>query len=631
MCGIAGLVSFDAPVARAELEPMAKAIAHRGPDSEGFFTDGPCGLAFRRLAVIDLVTGEQPMTARGATVAFNGEIYNYRELKAVLSKVGHTFRTQSDTEVLLHAYLQWGEQCTSRIDGMFAFALWDSSKRALFAARDRFGKKPFYFAVHGKQLLFGSELKALRAHRACPTELNPAALHQYLAFEYVPAPQSILKGVSKLEAGHQLIFDERGLRQQAYYTLPEAPKGSLLHRARAFAQRAEEDAAKGLRDALQVAVQHRLVADVPVGIFLSGGIDSTAIAALAMQSAEKKVQTFSIAFAESEFDESPHARAAAQALGTEHHEAHLTAKHCLDLIPKIAEQLDEPFADGSYVPTFLLSQYARRQVTVALGGDGADELFAGYEPFAVDAVGRWMHEVPAGALEAARRVLGHLPASDGYMNLGFKARTFLAGVAQDEAVRHQAWIGSFQPPELDALLRPEFRQGAADAYAPIRVFAQQRPERGLEWALRYYVAFYLAGDILTKVDRASMAASLEVRSPFLDTAVVEYVFKQPLHYKLRFGQRKWLLKRALKGLVPTAILRRKKHGFALPLAQWLKGPLRALRDELLSESALQRGGIFEAKPVRELIDAHDAGRADHRKPLWTLLMFELWRRRWSAA
>jgi asparagine synthase (glutamine-hydrolysing) len=632
MCGIAGIVSFDVAPSHDALQKMAGALIHRGPDDEGLFVDGPCGFAFRRLAIIDLATGQQPMSAQRCTVAFNGEIYNYRELKALLVAEGHSFRTTSDTEVLLHAYLQWGADFSRHIDGMFAVAIWDATNQTLHAARDRFGKKPFYFTVKGRQLLFASELKALRTHSECPRELDREAFHRYLAFEYVPSPKSILKGVYKLEAGHQLAFNAKGLRQHAYYSLPAARARPLTEELRFFSKSAVQEASSQLLTKLSAAVKRRLVADVPVGVFLSGGIDSTAVTALAVRESGHKVQTFSVAFDDAQFDESAYARTAAASLGTDHHEAHLSAQHCLDLVPKLAEQLDEPFADASYLPTFLLSQFTKQKVTVALGGDGADELFAGYDTFVAHGVGQLAHHLPASVLQTALRAAELLPTSTGYMSLEFKLRTFLQGVVADDTSRHQAWIGSFQPAEIVSLLTPAFRPVAPDdVYAPIRAFAQSRNERGLEWVLRYYFTFYLADDILTKVDRASMAASLEVRSPFLDTDLVDFVFKQPLHYKLRPWGRKWLLRQALRGIVPDPILRRAKHGFALPVAQWLNGPLRELREDLLGESALKAGGIFEPAAVRQLIEDHDLGRADRRKQLWTLLMFELWRRRWAHA
>ncbi|MBL9038880.1 MAG: asparagine synthase (glutamine-hydrolyzing) [Archangium sp.] len=629
MCGVAGIVSFEVPPSRETLERMSLALAHRGPDDSGLFLDGPCGLAFRRLAVIDLVSGHQPMSALGATLVFNGEIYNHLELKHQLVARGHAFKTTSDTEVLLHAYLEWGAALTEHIDGMFAFAIWDSRTRTLHAARDRFGKKPFYYSLRGQTLLFASELKALRTHRACPSELDVQSLHHYLAFEYVPTPRTILRDVHKLEAGHQLTFDGRQLHARRYYALPQAPERSLNQRLTSWSPRAADDAAGELLGTLTDAVRRRLIADVPIGVFLSGGIDSAAIAALVARE-RPRPKTFTIAFDEAEFDESRYARDVAEALGTDHHELRLSPTACLDLVPQLAEQLDEPFADASYIPTFLLSRFTRQHTTVALSGDGADELFGGYATFAAHSAGEVAHRLPHRLAKAALDATSGLPASSGYLPFTFKLRTFLQGVGADDVVRHQAWLGSFQPHHLAGLLSPAFApgDGGAKVYEPIRAFARERNERGLEQVLRFYCTFYLADDILTKVDRASMAASLEVRSPFLDTKVVENVFRLPLHHRLRPFSRKWLLKRALRGMLPPHILHRKKHGFALPVAYWLKDPLRELREDLLGEASLRSVGIFNPQRVRQLVADHDAGRYDHRKQLWTLMMFELWRRRW---
>ncbi|MFI5029053.1 MAG: asparagine synthase (glutamine-hydrolyzing) [Solirubrobacterales bacterium] len=376
MCGIAGIVSYGAPPDREALARMTRVLAHRGPDDEGLFLEGPCGLGFRRLAIIDLVTGDQPMSAGPATVVFNGEIYNYRERRTELERLGHRFETSSDTEVLLHAYLQWGEDFTPRLDGMFAFAIWDRSQRRLVAGRDRFGKKPFYYLHRGELFLFGSELKALLEHPACGRVIDRAALRRYLAFECVPTPHAIFEGVRKLREGHTLTLSSSGLREVRYFVLPPAaPEPKRGERGR----RADE-AAIGLRERLDAAVRKRLVADVPLGVLLSGGIDSSAVTALAA-ALKPGLKTFWVGFAESSFVESRYAELAARTFGTSHQSEQLSARACLDLIPRAVDQLDEPLGDASYLPTSLLSQFTRRQVTVALGGDGADELFGGYDSF----------------------------------------------------------------------------------------------------------------------------------------------------------------------------------------------------------------------------------------------------------
>ena len=629
MCGIAGFLSFEAPPDRAVLERMTRAIAHRGPDDEGHHLEGPAALGFRRLSIIDLSSGHQPMTAQGCTVVFNGEIYNYQPIRAELEKKGHVFHTTSDTEVLLHAYLEWETACVDRLEGMFAFALWNPRKRQLFAARDRFGKKPFYWARVGTTFLFGSELKALVQHPLCPRKLDGAALRRYLAFEYVPTPDSIFEGVHKLEASSALLVDERGVTERRFDPLPEPEARPLLD---GLTPRSVDEAALKLRELLAAAVKRRLVSDVPLGVFLSGGIDSSAVTAFAAREVSR-LKTFSIGFEEGTFDESHHARRAADAFGTDHYEQRLSSRDCLDLVPTLAEQLDEPFADSSYVPTFLLSRFTRQKVTVALGGDGADELFAGYDTFVAHPAGQVWGSVPRAMQQLAWAFAKKLPTSTGYMSLDFKVKTFLKGASYDEPYRHQAWIGSFTPDAIQGLLQPHWRSPGdplRDVYAPIDAFQALTRATGLDRALRYYIHTYLKDDILVKVDRASMAASLEVRAPFLDRELSRWVVTLPTALKLRGLERKWLLKRALRGIVPDELLDRKKHGFALPVATWLRGPLLPLLNDLLSASSLAQTGIFEPVAVRTLIEEHAQGLADHRKQLWTILMFELWRRRWAV-
>jgi len=629
MCGIAGILSFDEPPDRAALGRMTRTLAHRGPDDEGFYVDGPCALGSRRLSVIDLATGRQPMIADGCAIVFNGELYNYRELRAELGAKGRRFRTASDTEVLLNAWLEWDRGCVEHLEGMFAFAVWDPRGRRLFVARDRFGEKPLYWARARRTFMFASELKALLEHPACPRRIDGRALRRYLAFEYVPTPDCIFEQVHKVEASSTLTVDERGLTERRYDPLPEPEPRPLVE---ALAPRAADEAAATLRELLHAAVKRQLESDVPLGVFLSGGIDSSAVAACAALEVPQ-IKTFSIGVDEASFDESPQARRAAAALGTEHHEQRVTSRDCLDLMPRLAEQLDEPFADASYLATYLLSRFARTTVTVALSGDGADELFAGYDTFIAHPVGALWSAAPRAVQRLAARAAAALPASTGYMSLDFRLKTFLAGAGYADPYRHQAWIGSFAPDAVQALVRPEWRtatDAVRDVYGPVDAFLRGTTSRGLERVLRYYVHAYLKDDILMKVDRASMAASLEVRAPFLDHALARWVMALPLGFKLRGLSRKWLLRRALRGMVPEEILARKKHGFALPVAAWLRGPLRPLVDELLGEEAVARAGYFEPQAVRALVDAHVQRKADHRKQLWTLLMFELWRRRWTA-
>jgi len=624
MCGICGEVDLAGSPDADGVRRAAGAIAHRGPDAEGFFFDGPAGLGHRRLSILDLESGDQPMTRDGVSIAFNGEAYDFAALREELRAKGHPFTSRSDTEVVLRAYLEWGEGFAEHVHGMFALALWDSRRRKLVLARDRLGKKPIYYFARGSRVVFASELKALLAHGGVPRELDPEALVQYLACEYVPAPATILRGVRKLPAAHLAVLDERGFRLRRYWEIP-APS---QHRV------AAQDAAEELLRLLDGAVAKRLVADVPVGVFLSGGVDSTSIAALAVRH-KKPLQTFSIGFVEESFDESPWAQLAAERLGTEHVSQKFSGQDCLDLIPAAAAQLDEPFADPSFLPTLLLSRFTRRQVKVALAGDGGDELFAGYDPFLAHRPAALFARVPRPLRAALQGVVHRLPASSRNMSLDFRLKQFLRGVDAPPSLRHASWIASFLPEEIGGLLQPALRPLASREIA-FRQVLEDATRSGarpgsVDEALRYYLTRYLADDILVKADRASMAASLELRAPFLDTAVVEFAARLPWQLKMSLTRTKVLLRRALRGVVPDQILRRPKKGFGIPVAAWIRGPLRPLFEELLSERELREGGVFDPRAVRSLLQTHLEGRADLRKPLWTLLMFQLWRKHHAQA
>ena len=608
MCGICGDVDLSQPPDVEGVRRAARAIAHRGPDAEGFFAEGPAALGHRRLSILDLSTGDQPMTRDGVTIAFNGEAYDFAGLREELRGKGHPFTTRSDTEVVLRAYLEWGEEFAARVHGMFALALWDSRQRKLVLARDRLGKKPLYYFASEKRCVFGSELKALVAHGGVPRALDPQALVQYLACEYVPAPLSIYKAVRKLPAAHLAVLDARGFRLKRYWELPRPLADAPPH--------AEEE----LVSLLDRAVQKRLVADVPVGVFLSGGIDSTTIAALAARH-RKPLRTFSIGFTEESFDESPWAELAARRLGTEHSLQKFSGQDCLDLLPAAVAQLDEPFADPSFLPTLLLSKFTRQHVKVALAGDGGDELFAGYDPFLAHRPAALFARVPRPLRRLLERAVALLPASSRNMSLDFRLKQFLRGVDAPAPLRHASWLAALLPGEIASVLKPELRGLAETAFSHVA-----EPSGGIDDALHYYLTHYLADDILVKADRASMAASLELRAPFLDTAVVEFAMRLPWRTKLSWTKTKLILKRAVRGLLPEEILRRPKKGFGIPVAAWLRGPLREVAEEALAADT-----VFERPALRALFDRHLSGRADLRKPLWTLLMFQLWHKQHAGA
>ena len=625
MCGITGWASLDSRVPSPEgakdlLHSMCERMTHRGPDDEGLFVSNGTALGMRRLAIIDLVTGEQPVFNEDQSVAviLNGEIYNYREIRRELEQQGHSFSSQSDTEVLPHLYEEYADEMVQHLNGMFAFALWDAKRRRLLIARDRFGEKPLYWGVFDNTLLFASEPKVLLAHPAVKSSLNLQALRQYLSFDYVPAPLTIYEGINKLPAAHTLTLENGRIETRSYWCLSyktsEPPP-------------TEAEAADHLLELLADSVRLRLVSDVPLGVLLSGGVDSSTVAALAVRASSEAVKTFSISFAESSFDESSYARAVAKYLGTDHHEERLSANLAANLVSEIGSWMDEPFSDPSLVPTYLLSRFTRKHVTVALGGDGGDELFAGYPMYRGHRWAENYSKIP-GALRAGiiEPLVGMLPVKTKNLSFDYKATRFVTGAKYEPVARHHIWFGSFNPPEQEMLLTPDvLRNTDADIYRDARAMMAECDSRDVvEQMQSLDTRLYLAEDILTKVDRASMAVSLEVRAPFLDPRVAEFAASLPPGYKLRGRKTKYILKRAIKDSLPPFVTRRGKKGFGVPVAEWLKGKLRPLARDLLSPDRVRKAGVFNPEYVTKLQDEHERGVANHRKLLWTLLMFELW-------
>jgi asparagine synthase (glutamine-hydrolysing) len=625
MCGITGWANLDSHTPPPEgahhlLHAMCERMVHRGPDSEGLFVTSGVALGMRRLAIIDLVTGEQPVfnEDRSVAVVLNGEIYNYRELRANLEKRGHVFRSASDTEVLPHLYEEYGDGMIHELNGMFAFALWDSRKRRLLMARDRFGEKPLYWGIFDNTLLFASEPKVLLAHPSVKPALNLQALRQYLSFDYVPAPLSIYEGINKLPAAHKVTLADGRVNVERYWRLSYKTAEPVP---------SENDAADQLRELLSDAVRMRLVSDVPLGVLLSGGVDSSCVAALAVAASPEAVKTFSISFAEASFDESAYARSVAKFLGTDHHEERLSANLAANLVSEIGAWMDEPFSDPSLVPTYLLSRFTRKHVTVALGGDGGDELFAGYHMYAGLRWAEFYKRIPpslrATVVEPLVRLL---PVKTKNLSFDYKALRFVTGAKYDTIARHHVWFGSFTPEEQMQLLTPEALLATdGDIYADARQIAAECDNEDLVTRMQSVdTRLYLAEDILTKVDRASMAVSLEVRAPFLDPRVAEFAASLPCHYKLRGHKTKYILKKTVKDMLPPFVTRRGKKGFGVPVAEWLKGKLRPLARDLLSPEHVRRAGVFNPNYITRLQDEHERGVANHRKLLWTLLMFELW-------
>jgi asparagine synthase (glutamine-hydrolysing) len=614
MCGLAGFVG---PGTLADLRAMGAAIIHRGPDGEGIHLDPGqrVHLLHRRLAIVDLAGGEQPMWNEDRTVCviFNGEIYNHLELRAELLARGHTFRSDhSDTEVLVHGYEEWGEELPARLNGMFAFAIHDMPRKRLFFARDRFGKKPLYYTCTPALFAFASELTALLRHPGVGRSVDRRSLQKLFAYGFIPSPRSLYEGVRRLPGGCQMTFalDEPGtVAVRQYWQFRIEPRSDIP--ANPEATWGEE-----LRHLLSQAVRRRLMSDVPLGVFLSGGIDSSAVLAYAAAALPAgQVQTFSIGFREPSFDESAQARAVAAHFRTDHHEEILSIERALELVPQVLSRLDEPFGDPSIVPTFQLCEFARRRITVALGGDGGDELFAGYDPFKALAVARWYGAlVPAWMKGGIRKLADLLPVSDANMSLDFRIKRGLRGASYPARLWNPAWLGPLEPAELAELFREPVP--AEDVYEEaIQAWESTSAEHVVDKTLEFYTRFYLQDDILAKADRASMMVSLEVRSPFLDQDLAEFARRIPHEYKYRHGTTKYLLREAMRGVLPDAVLERRKKGFGIPLTRWLR---------TWDDGGFARAGVRVGNPAwtAATLGEHKAGKRDHRLALWCLLALE---------
>jgi len=602
---------------------MIDAQAHRGPDAWGVWSDESCALGHRRLSIIDLSdAGRQPMSNADGDIliTFNGEIYNFQQLRRELESLGRNFRTRTDTEAIIYAYERWGVDCLAKLRGMFAFAIWDRRRRRLFLARDRVGKKPLFYAQLGDCFLFASELQGILADREVPREVEPRAIDSYLSYGYTPAPQTAFKGVYKLPPAHYMTLDLKPSgfekRVERYWSLQYEPKLRI----------GEEEAREVLREKMTEAVRLRMISDVPLGAFLSGGIDSSVVVGLMARASGAKVKTFSIGFNEAAYDETAHARRIAERWETDHHEF-IVEPDALSILPKLVRHYGEPYADSSAIPTFYVAQMTRRHVTVALNGDGGDESFAGYERYLANYLAERMRSVP-GAAMAARALSRVIPDSIDPKSRTRRARRFLAVASRPMAERYPRWLKMFQDEAKPRLYSRDFiglLNGAVDESltSPVEGSAPPHP---VDAAMSLDVASYLPYDLLVKVDITSMANSLEARSPFLDHEVMEFAARLPVEIKFRGGRLKSLLKRAFADLLPPENVNRRKMGFGVPVGQWFRGPLRdLLRDSLLSRQAFQRG-YFREPEVRRLIEEHLERRADHSFQLWTLLMMELWHR-----
>ena len=617
---------------------MTEALYRRGPDDQGLYIDseGGCGLGHRRLSIVDLDGGHQPLaTADGNIQAIvNGEIYNFHRLRAELEAYGHRFLTRSDSEVVVHGYRQWGTEVIARLEGMFALAVWDVSSRRLLLARDRMGQKPLYIAYTGSSsqpgLVFASEPKALFIHPEVSRTPSSLGLSQYLTYECLPENLCLTEGMEKLRPGEYILYDRETSRihRETYWAMrfQGAPQREALGRFRS------RDIVDGLKDRVLKSVRDRLLADVPLGVFLSGGLDSSLItAALAQVQPSPVIKTFSVTFEDPSFDESCYARRVAEHLGTEHHEQRLSPTAMIDVLPEVSRFMCEPSGDASIIPTYLLSRFTQQTVKVALGGDGGDELFLGYPTFVADRTARMLDRILSPELQAVVGwgVLGaasYLPVSRKNFSFDFKIKRFAQGLGFNPRDRHQAWMGSFLPDELRRIMASDVRSKVrAHPYELIdRLHMGSDPVFPFDEVTLQYARIYLAGDVLTKVDRASMACGLEVRAPLLDRPVVEYACALPSSWKLRGWTTKYILKELARKWLPASIVDRPKKGFGVPIADWIRGPLKELMCDLLSADRLRREGWLNPTEVERLVQAHLDGSADHRKPLWTLMAFQLW-------
>ena len=620
MCGICGFATTSPGSGGddATLRAMTASLWHRGPDDDGYYSTDEVGLGMRRLSIIDLATGQQPVTNERQTIRaiFNGEIYNFQEVRRGLQDRGHVFRSHGDAEVLVHAYEEFGDRFLDHLNGIFAIALWDGPRRRLLLARDRLGVKPLYYWTDGTELVFGSELKALLRHSAVPRQIDLLALDQYLTWEFIPAPRTIFQGIRKLRPGSLLSF-ERGKVMEARYweltarTVPESP----------------QECAEELRHLMEDAVRLQLISDVPLGVFLSGGIDSSTVLAFMSQYSERPIKAFSIGFDNSTYNELPYARLVAETFGAEHVEEILRP----DLAPlaeKLMAHLDEPLADFSIFPTYLVSEVARREVKVVLSGDGGDEIFAGYETYLANSLDRFYRFLP----ERLRRSqipawVRRFPPGAAKKGLVNRTRRFVEGAALPEGLQHARWMMFLSDDDKRAIYAADFRSALNGHHAADTWMGHFDRVAGRDpLAQQQYVDIqtYLPDDILTKVDRMSMAVSLEARVPLLDHRVVEFAWSLPSRMKLRGMTGKVLLRRAMADRLPAAVLSKPKEGFSIPMKHWLRGPLRPLMQDLLSERRMQERGYFVPECAQTWMGEHLAGRENHSHRLWALMVMEMW-------
>jgi asparagine synthase (glutamine-hydrolysing) len=620
MCGICGIVEAEqeSKVDERLLHYMTQAITHRGPDDDGYFSKGRVGLGMRRLSIIDLVTGDQPVSNEDGSlwVVFNGEIYNYKALYSNFTTRGHSFYTQSDTEVIVHAYEEYGVDCPKFLNGMFAIALWDEDHQRLLLARDHLGIKPLYYWLDRDRIIFGSELKSIILHPAVEREIDLEGLDQFLTLEYIPAPRTIFKNIHKLPAGHRLIYQNGQAKVEKYWDIPdlETPK--------------DEGVVKEiLLDLIDDAVKMQLMSDVPLGAFLSGGIDSSSVVASMSKSSSTPVQTFSIGFDDTTYNELPYARSVARKFETEHTEEILDPD-IVDLVEKLVPHLDEPFGDFSIFPTYLVSEVARRQVKVVLSGDGGDEIFGGYDTYVAQAMDSYYRFLPAKLRQSMLpKLMARVPPRPEKKGVINKTKRFIEGAALPSSLKHTRWMMFISETEKQLLYRPDLLT-SLNGWDTMGVLERHFEEKS-HWnslSQQQYVDIktYLVDDILTKVDRMSMAVSLEARVPLLDYRIVEFAVNLPEKFKITQGETKKILKQAMSQRLPYEVLNKPKQGFSIPLKHWLRDSLKPMMLDLLSPDKVRQRGYFNEDCVAAWVDQHLAGEQNHSHRLWALMVFEIW-------
>ena len=622
MCGIAGRLNLDAsqPIRENSLRRMTAVLRHRGPDDEGVWMNGSVGLGSRRLAIIDLShRGHMPMTNEDGSlrIVLNGEIYNFQALRADLQRKGHTFRSDSDTETILHLYEEEGVECLQHLRGMFAFALWDARRRVLLLARDRLGEKPLYYFQNSAVFLFSSEPKAILQDPNVRAEADPGVIHNFLTYGYAPGADSAFHGIHKLPPAHYLLVQDGQVNVHRYWSLRYTPKR----------QGSEAELGEELLDLLTESVRLRLVSDVPLGAFLSGGIDSSVIVALMRRLTSGRIQTFSVGFERLEYDERAYARQVAERFATDHHEL-VVKPDAASLLSRLVWHYNEPFADPSALPSFSLCESAREFVTVALNGDGGDEAFLGYDRYLAAHLAGWYDRIPSPLRRGLARGVGALPQG-APKSLVYRLRRFTEALALPPQRRYAQWMTYFANSQKDSLYTPEFaaQVGPMDSLSLLEAaYKASDAPNFLEASAHADVQLYLPDDLLVKMDIASMAHSLEVRAPFLDHKVVEFAASLPPTLKLRKLTRKYLLKKIMNGVLPEGIIRRKKMGFAVPIHHWFRDELWEMACDLLMDQRARQRGYFRPEVVRRYLDEHRTGKAYHHFRLWNLLMLELWHR-----